>query len=281
MRPSLSNGSPAGRVKNGMSDYPSLEGLRVVLVEPSHPGNIGAVARAMKNMGVSELVLVAPAVFPDEKASARASGADDVLEAARVVPDLGEAVADCVEVIGASARSRSLTWPILNPRDCGARVLEQRCRGPVALVFGREDNGLSNDELRRCHYHVQVPANPAFSSLNLAMAVQVMLYEVRMQSLFDAPDGVAAEWASTHSPADAGWDEQPATAEDMERLLTHLEQTLTTTGFHDPERPRQLMVRMRRLFQRAHPDCMEMNILRGILTSVDKLARSQDRGNHV
>lgn len=264
-----------------MSDYPSLEGLRVVLVEPSHPGNIGAVARAMKNMGVLELVLVAPALFPDEKASARASGADDVLEGARVVPDLGEAVSDCVEVIGASARSRTLTWPILNPRDCGARALEQKEHGPVALVFGREDNGLSNEELRRCHYHVQVPANPDFSSLNLAMAVQVMLYEVRMQSLFDAPGAVAEEWASTHTPADAGWGELPATADDMERLLAHLEQTLTTTGFHNPERPRQLMVRMRRLFQRAHPDRMEMNILRGILTSVDKLARSPDRGNHV
>ncbi|MEQ6884835.1 tRNA (cytosine(32)/uridine(32)-2'-O)-methyltransferase TrmJ [Salicola sp. Rm-C-2C1-2] len=264
-----------------MSDYPSLEGLRVVLVEPSHPGNIGAVARAMKNMGVAELVLVSPAPFPVEKASARASGADDVLENARVVADLNEAVADCVEVIATSARSRSLTWPILNPRDCGARVLEQRRQGPVALVFGREDNGLSNEELQRCHYHVQVPSDPAFSSLNLAMAVQVMLYEVRMQSLFEAPDVNVAAWQSTHTPADAGWDELPATAGDMERLMTHLERTLTTTGFHDPERPRQLMVRMRRLFQRAHPDRMEMNILRGILTSVDKLARSQDRGNHV
>ncbi|MYL27410.1 MULTISPECIES: tRNA (cytosine(32)/uridine(32)-2'-O)-methyltransferase TrmJ [Halomonadaceae] len=264
-----------------MSDYPSLEGLRVVLVEPSHPGNIGAVARAMKNMGVSELALVSPVSFPDEKASARASGADDVLANARVVSDLGEAVADCVEVIGASARSRSVTWPILNPRDCGSRALEQRLQGPVALVFGREDNGLSNEELRRCHYHVQVPANPDFSSLNLAMAVQVMLYEVRMQSLFDVSESPAPQWQSTHSPVDDGWDELPATAADMERLLAHLEQTLTTTGFHDPERPRQLMVRMRRLFQRAHPDRMEMNILRGILTSVDKLARSRNRGNHV
>lgn len=252
-----------------------------MLVEPSHPGNIGAVARAMKNMGVAELVLVSPESFPDEKASARASGADDVLESARVVADLSEAVSDCVEVIGTSARSRSVTWPILNPRDCGARVLEQRSRGPVALVFGREDNGLSNEELRRCHYHVQVPADPGFSSLNLAMAVQVMLYEVRMQSLFDAPDASVEAWQSTHTPADAGWDELPATAGDIERLMAHLERTLTTTGFHDPERPRQLMVRMRRLFQRAHPDRMEMNILRGILTSVDKLARSQDRGNHV
>lgn len=264
-----------------MSEYPVLEGLRVVLVEPSHPGNIGAVARAMKNMGVVELVLVSPASFSGEEARVRASGADDVLEHARVVSDLGEAVADCVEVIGTSARSRSLTWPLLNPRDCGARVLSQRRVGPVALVFGREDNGLSNDELWRCHYHVQVPANPQFSSLNLAMAVQVVLYEVRMQSLFDGDDAADVHWQSTESPADAGWDELPATADDMERLMGHLEQTLTTTGFHDPERPRQLMVRMRRLFQRAHPDRMEMNILRGILASVDKLARSQDRGNHV
>ena len=267
-----------------MGTYPSLEGLRVVLVETSHPGNIGAVARAMKNMGVTELVLVRPEAFPHEKAFARSSGASDLLDGATVVDTLDEAISDCVEVIGASARSRSLTWPVLNPRDCAGQVCNRLGQGKVALVFGREDNGLSNEELQRCHYHVQIPANPDFSSLNLAMAVQVVTYEIRMHTLFSdgAPE---AAWASTHDPSEPGWEERAATVEETERFLEHLERTLINTGFHNPERPRQLMVRMRRLFQRAHPDQMEINILRGILTSVDRLAdrpgEDRDRGANV
>jgi len=257
-----------------MATYPSLQGLRVVLVETSHPGNIGAVARAMKNMGLEELVLVRPEAFPHEKAWARASGADDVLESASVVDSLSGAIADCVEVIGASARSRSLTWPVLNPRDCADAVGRSLAAGPVALVFGREDNGLSNEELQRCHYHVQIPANPDFSSLNLAMAVQVLTYEIRMQTLFTgARDSGSGDWHSSRDPSEPGWSEAPATMADIENFLGHLERTLTATGFHNPQRPRQLMVRMRRLFQRAHPDEMEINILRGILTSVDRLAQ--------
>ena len=254
-----------------MTYYPSLKDLRVVLVETAHPGNIGAVARAMKNMGLSELTLVRPVDFPHEKATARASGADDVLEMASVVESLDEAIGDCVEVIGASARARSLTWPVLNPRDCAETVCQSLTGGAVALVFGREDNGLSNEELRRCHYHVQIPSNPDFSSLNLAMAVQVLTYEIRMRTLFgDA--AAASDWASTRDPSEPGWSEAPATVKDIEHFLAHLEATLTLTGFHNPQRPRQLMVRMRRLFQRAHPDEMEINILRGVLASVDRLA---------
>lgn len=267
-----------------MGSYPSLQGLRVVLVETSHPGNIGAVARAMKNMGVSELVLVRPEAFPHEKAFARSSGASDVLDNARVVETLDEAIGDCVEVIGASARSRTLTWPVLNPRDCAERAWRQLSQGPVALVFGREDNGLSNSELQRCHYHVQIPSNPDFSSLNLAMAVQVVTYEVRMHTLF-SPDTTAKQWASTRDPSEAGWEERAATVQETEHFLKHLEKTLIATGFHNPERPRQLMVRMRRLFQRAHPDQMEINILRGILTSVDRLTErsgtEKNRGGNV
>lgn len=267
-----------------MGSYPSLEGLRVVLVETSHPGNIGAAARAMKNMGVSELVLVRPEAFPHEKAFARSSGASDLLDSASVVETLDEAIADCVEVIGASARSRSLTWPVLNPRDCASLACRRLQQGPVALVFGREDNGLSNSELQRCHYHVQIPSNPGFGSLNLAMAVQVVTYEIRMHTLF-AGEEATREWASTHDPSEPGWEERAATVEETEHFLAHLEQTLVATGFHNPQRPRQLMVRMRRLFQRAHPDQMEINILRGILTSVDRLAErpgaDRDGGGNV
>lgn len=267
-----------------MGSYPSLEGVRVVLVETSHPGNIGAVARAIKNMGVTELVLVRPEAFPHEKAFARSAGASDLLDRARVVETLDEAIGDCVEVIGASARSRSLTWPVLNPRDCAQEVCNRLQQGTVALVFGREDNGLSNEELQRCHYHVQIPSNPDFSSLNLAMAVQVVTYEIRMHTLFSG-DAATQGWASTRDPSEAGWEERAATVQETENFLIHLEQTLTTTGFHNPARPRQLMVRMRRLFQRAHPDQMEINILRGILASVDRLAENprpdRDRGADV
>jgi len=267
-----------------MGSYPSLQGLRVVLVETSHPGNIGAVARAMKNMGVTELVLVRPEAFPHEKSFARSAGASDLLDHARVVETLDEAIADCVEVIGASARSRSLTWPVLNPRDCADEVCSRLQEGAVALVFGREDNGLSNEELQRCHYHVQIPSNPDFSSLNLAMAVQVLTYEIRMHTLFSGESAAEGGRAPT-IPSEVGWEERAATVEETENFLTHLEKTLTTTGFHNPERPRQLMVRMRRLFQRAHPDQMEINILRGILASVDRLAENsgadRDRGANV
>jgi len=247
--------------------------FRVVLVETSHPGNIGAVARAMKNMGLRELVLVNPAEFPHEKAFARSSGAHDVLDQARVVGTLQEAISDCVEVVGASARSRSLTWPVINPRDCAAQLWEKRETGPMALVFGREDSGLTNEELQRCHYHVHIPADESYSSLNLAMAVQVVTYELRMQYLTGLENaGERTSLRSIRQPGDEGWGELPATAEEFERFMVHLEETLVTTDFHNPERPRQLMVRLRRLYQRAHLDQTELAILRGILTSVQKHA---------
>ncbi len=262
-----------------MSESMLPAGVRVVLVETSHPGNIGAVSRAMKNMGLSELVLVRPESFPDGKAYARASGAVDILDRARVVETLDEALGDCIEVVGTSARSRTLTWPVINPRECARLALDRVVQGPVALVFGREDNGLSNEELRRCHYHVQVPANPDYSSLNLGMAVQVITYELRMRYLESCEDrGQATDLQGIHNAADEGWDHPPATVQEQELFFEHLERTLITTGFHDPQRPRQLMVRMRRLFQRSHMDQMELNILRGILTSVDKLATGRVKG---
>lgn len=257
-----------------MTQADPFRDLRVVLVETSHPGNIGAVARAMKNMGLSQLVLVNPAQFPHEKAYARSSGASDLLRGARVVETLDEAISDCVQVVGASARSRSLTWPVINPRDCAERVWQTLPQGPVALVFGREDSGLTNPELQRCHFHVHIPANPEYSSLNLAMAVQVLSYELRMAYL-QSPEGESQSQvlSSVLSPEDEGWGDSPATVEEFERFMTHMEQALVTTGFHNPERPRQLMMRLRRLYQRAHMDRNELAIMRGILTSIDHAGR--------
>lgn len=263
-----------------MKQVDPLQNVRVVLVETSHPGNIGAVARAMKNMGLSRLVLVNPVQFPHEKAYARSAGASDILRSARVVASLDEAISDCVQVVGASARSRSLTWPVINPRDSAERVWQALADGPVALVFGREDSGLTNPELQRCHFHVHIPANPDYSSLNLAMAVQVVSYELRMQYL-QAPEGALESriLQPVLAPGDQGWGESPATVEEFERFLVHLEDTLITTGFHDPQRPRQLMMRLRRLYQRARMDRNELAIMRGILTSVDKAGQGAANAN--
>ena len=237
--------------------------IRIVLVGTTHPGNIGAVARAMKNMGLSDLALVRPKYFPHEDATARASGASDVLEAARVVDTLEEALTDCVYVAGASARSRTINWPSMGPRDCAARLLQESTQGKVAAVFGPEKNGLQNEDLDLCHTLLTIPTNPDFSSLNLAMAVQVLTYELRVAAMLDTGPAFEAE-----AP--------PATGEEMEHFYTHLENVLTEIEFLDPDNPRHLMRRMRRLFIRARPDKNEINILRGVLTAVD---RARDNGD--
>lgn len=241
-----------------------LSRIRVVLVNTSHPGNIGAVARAMKNMGLTRLSLVQPAQFPSAEATARASGADDVLAAAQVVDSLEAAVADCALVMGASARSRSMPWPLLDPKNAAATLLETAQTGAeVALVMGREQSGLSNEELERCHYHVHIPANPDYPSLNVAAATQVLVYELRMAAL-GLGGGDAVRWQS----------EQPfASSAELEGLYAHFETALTELDFHDPANPRQLMRRLRRLFNRARPDRMEVNILRGILTAAQQARR--------
>ena len=239
----------------------SSESVRVVLVNTSHPGNIGGVARAMKNMGQRELVLVAPRSFPDEQAVWRAAGAADILESAQVVETLAEAVADCHFIVGTSARGRRIPWPTLDPRACAGQVLERRSKGQrVALVFGREDRGLTNEELQICNLHLHIPSHEDYTSLNLAMAVQVVCYELRMLAL----DG------SLSSDAQSEWDAPFATADNVERYLEHLEQTLIEIGFLDPVAPRQLMTRLRRLYGRMNMDEMELNILRGILTETQK-----------
>jgi tRNA (cytidine32/uridine32-2'-O)-methyltransferase len=256
--------------------------IRIVLVETSHSGNIGAVARAMKNMGLGNLCLVNPVSFPDEASYARSAGASDVLDNAQVVSSLDEAIADCVCVMGTSARGRKVPWPVLAPPDAAAKAAEQSVAGPVALVFGRENHGLSNDELQRCHFHIHIPSNPDYSSLNLSMAVQVICYELRMHSL----RGSAGEESSPYlkpmvAPGDPGWDVPPAPVGDVEAFFRHLEQVLVDVDFHSREKPRQLMTRLRRLFQRSQMDRMEINILRGVLTAVQKSAGKPADGSRV
>ena len=231
-------------------------GIRIVLVGTTHPGNIGAVARAMKNMGLDDLVLVTPRYFPHPDATARASGADDLLANARVVDTLADAVEDCVFVAGASARSRSINWPCLDARDAASRAIAESSRGNVALVFGPEKSGLSNEDLDHCQALLSIPTNPDFSSLNLAMAVQVVTYEIRAQQ------------ADKPTPFES--DVPPATSGAMEHFFRELETLLLGTGFLDPENPRHLMRRLRRLFVRAEPDQNEINILNGILTSISR-----------
>lgn len=235
-------------------DIKALAHLRVVLVGAQHPGNIGAAARAMKVMGLSDLVLVAPERYPDPEATARASGADDILDSVRVCGSLEEALADSVLAIGTSARTRHTRWPRVAPREAAQRAVEATVNGPVALVFGRERSGLDNAELDRCQLHLQIPTNPDYASLNLAAAVQVVAYELRMA----AGAGIAAE------P-----DPEPVTAADMEGLYQHWQEVLAASGFLDPAEPKILMRRLRRLFNRAAPDRIELNILRGSLRSLD------------
>jgi TrmH family RNA methyltransferase len=236
------------------------DNLRMVLVGTTHPGNIGASARAMKTMGLTRLVLVQPQRYPCAEATAMASGADDLLHRAPVVDNLDRALADCVLVVGASARPRGLTFPELDPRAAARLLIEAAAQAPVALVFGRESSGLSNDELDRCQYMVRIPANPGYSSLNLAAAVQVLAYELRL-ALLDQEPGQSVEAS------------EPAPYQELERFYEHLQEVLLATGFLDPANPRHLMRRLRRLFNRARPDRNEINILRGILSSVQDWRR--------
>lgn len=236
--------------------------IRIVLVETSHPGNIGAAARAMKTMGLERLTLVNPGEFPHPDASARASGAVDVLEQATVAATLDEALAGCALVAGTSARRRGIGPPLLTPRECAVRLAAAAAGQEVALVFGRERIGLTNEELDRCHLLVNIPANPEYASLNLAAAVQVLAYELRLVL------------AAPATPMEA--ESPPATAEEMERLYAHLEQAALETGFLDPANPKHLMRRLRRLFQRAQPDQNEVHILRGLLSAL-QAARARHR----
>jgi TrmH family RNA methyltransferase len=239
---------------------PASTEVCVVLVGTTHPGNIGAAARAMKVMGLAHLRLVAPRVFPSPQAVALAAGADDVLERATVHPTLDQAIADCATVVGVSARPRAIACPLYPPREGMARLAAEPA-GRVALLFGREHSGLSNEEMDRCHYQLRIPTDPAFPSLNVAAAVQVIAYEWRLARF--AAEGGGEEGDDAQPGADAG---------EMERFYRHLEEVLVETGFLDPSKPRHLMRRLRRLYNRAQPDRNEVNILRGMLTAVQGYA---------
>lgn len=234
-----------------------LDRIRIVLVETSHPGNIGSVARAMKTMGLSELYLVNPKQFPSHKADELATGAVDVLKKAAVVNTLAEAIADCQLVIGTSARTRTIPWPLVNPREMAEKIQQESFDNQIAIVFGREQSGLDNEELQQCHMHVQIPTNPEFSSLNLAAAVQVIAYELRVASL-------------KASIQPETWDYRLASMNEMELYFNHLQEVLVEIDFLKLSAPRKLMTRMRRLFLRARPDVMEMNMLRGMLTAIQE-----------
>jgi TrmH family RNA methyltransferase len=244
-----------------MIHLPPAEKIKIVLVETSHPGNIGAAARAMKTMGLHRLSLVSPKEYPSAEATSRASGADDVLMSAEVHDSLDAAIADCQLVMGTSARLRTLKWPQLDPRQTAERVFDEAGSGSIAIVFGRERTGLTNEELALCHYLVNVPTNPEYSSLNVASAVQILCYELMMR----AQDGLPR--------ASEELGEQPVEQIEMQRLYGHFEEALIELDFLDPDNPKHLMRRIRRLFNRVRMTQNEVNILRGILTAAQRCRR--------
>ena len=247
-------------------ETPVAPRIRIVLARPSHPGNVGAVARAMKTMGLAELWLVAPAVRSGPEAVAMASGADDVLAAARTVPTLAEAIADCGLVLGTTARERSeYYWPVHTAREAAARLHGLGPDTEAAVVFGTERTGLTNEELELCHALVHIPANPAYDSLNLAQAVQVVAYEIHVAA--DLPPRVPEREAPL------------ATARELEGLYQHLEATLVATGFTDRRGGPHLMRRFKRIFGRAALDQLEVNILRGLLAAAQAASRGQPSPN--
>lgn len=242
----------------------ALQRLRFVLVRTSHPGNIGAAARAIRTMGLKRLALVAPQAFPHAEASALAAGADDVLAAATVSADLPSAIADCQLVLGATARRRGVFLEELDPREAARRVLATLALGQeVALLFGNERSGLDNDEIKLCHAAIAIPSDPTYSSLNLAQAVQVVAYELRRAWLQGAAE----------PDLDPARTDPPASSADMENFFTHLAQTLDDIEFHKGRSPRTILQRLRRFFLRAKPDARELRVLHGILADTQRMAR--------
>lgn len=239
-----------------MSGSVSLNRFRVVLSHPSHPGNIGAAARAMKTMGLSRLYLVNPRCFPDPEATARASGATDVLDSAVVCRSLTDALRDVTLAAALTSRRRELALPMQWARDATQTLVASAAAGgDVALVFGNETYGLSNEELSICQLPVMIPANPEYASLNLGAAVQVMCYEARV--------------ATCSSDAVVQAEMKLATVDEVERMMTHFEQAMTASGFYNPLNPKRLIARLRRMFGRIRLEQDEVNILRGMLGSFE------------
>ncbi len=241
-----------------------IENIRVVMVETTHPGNIGATARAMKTMGYNNLYLVKPKIYPNAEATARAAGADDILSRAVVCDSLEEALQGCVTVVASTARPRTISHAVFTPREYAPKLYEMVKLGPVALVFGRESSGLSNEELEYCNVILQIPTNPEFSSLNVASAIQILCYEfIQLLQLEDA------------DKIDAGSDDKEktrlATADEMNYFYDHLEQSMVDVSFLNPEQPRKLMRRLKSLFNRTHLDENEVSILRGFLAAIQEV----------
>tara|TARA_B100000530_G_scaffold329832_1_gene272359 strand:- start:255 stop:1013 length:759 start_codon:yes stop_codon:yes gene_type:complete len=241
-----------------LKDY--ADSIKIVLVGTTHPGNIGAAARAIKTMGLRHLDLVCPKEFPSEQAIYRSKAAKDILENARIYQSLLESVKDCEMVIGTSARNRKVPWPVLDPKNASKEINSNvRNNSKVAIVFGREDRGLTNEELGLCNLHVHIPTNEDYTSLNLAQAVQIMTYEVRMS--FIGEDNIES---------DQEWDVDIATSDQTERLIEHMDELMQDVEFYDIENPRKLLMRVRRFFKRSGIDVMEANIFRGLFSTIQK-----------
>jgi len=233
-----------------------LDNIRIVLSHTSHPGNIGAVARAMKTMGLHSLYLINPKCFPDAEADARAASAIVILQQAKVCAELDKALENTVLTAAVTARPRELSHTIFDARQGAMELVQQARLQPVALLFGRENSGLTAAEVKKCQIIIHIPANPQYPSLNLASAVQVMAYELRM--------------AITENPTRPAVSGVPANFNELELLYTHLEQLMIASSFLDPQKPKLLMQRIRRLFARARLEKEEVQILRGILTALGK-----------
>ncbi|WP_299879703.1 tRNA (cytosine(32)/uridine(32)-2'-O)-methyltransferase TrmJ [uncultured Cocleimonas sp.] len=247
-----------------------LDNIRIVMIHTSHPGNIGAAARAMKVMGLSDLYLVNPKSFPDEQANAMSANATDILDNATVVSTLAEAIADCQLVVGSSARhERTLSWDIQDSRECGETLAQHASKVKVALLFGRESSGLTNDELAVCQHLVHIPTNPDYSSLNVASAVQLLAYECRIAaSKVDSSDTLKANEKPEKNKEDE-W----VTSDELDGFYQHLKQVMEEVEFLDPENPKHLMTRLRRLYSRSSMTRSELNIQRGFLAAIQKKNR--------
>lgn len=260
----------------------SLEKIRIVLVEPSHPGNIGAVARAMKTMGLTNLALVKPKKFPHCEATNRAAGAESVLLSAMVVDDIHQATDDCQWVLGTSVRDREVTWPTVDPKQMAQQVMERLLVGevvadkqempPIAILFGRENSGLSNEELDLCHAQIRISSDPEYSSLNLGSAVQIMVYEIRMAYLALLSTPPTEHLEAELSPKQAR--QVPANMAEQTRHLAHLQDVLLELDFVKTKPPTKLMRKLTRLYNKANLTVEEIHILRGILTATQTIIQS-------